>query len=114
MEVSVIKIFFFMIYVFYSAKAFASWIGRSVFILLSNTVSEENVEPVKSNASKQLLILSPPAVLTLQLKRFHHMGFNLTKVNRYVRFPLVLDIAPFTSSISLVGVSFLFTLKPIV
>ncbi|XP_042876123.1 ubiquitin carboxyl-terminal hydrolase 16-like isoform X7 [Penaeus japonicus] len=62
---------------------------------------EENVEPVKSNASKQLLILSPPAVLTLQLKRFHHMGFNLTKVNRYVRFPLVLDIAPFTSSISL-------------
>lgn len=58
---------------------------------------------MKSNASKQMLILSPPAVLTLQLKRFHHMGFNLTKVNRYVKFPLVLDIAPFTSSISLVS-----------
>ncbi|XP_050718135.1 ubiquitin carboxyl-terminal hydrolase 16-like isoform X4 [Eriocheir sinensis] len=58
-------------------------------------------ESVKSNASKQMLILSPPAVLTLQLKRFHHMGFNLAKVNRYVKFPLVLDIAPFTSSISL-------------
>ncbi|XP_042222250.1 ubiquitin carboxyl-terminal hydrolase 16-like [Homarus americanus] len=58
-------------------------------------------ESVKSNASKQMLILSPPAVLTLQLKRFHHQGFNLTKVNRYVQFPLVLDIAPFTSSISL-------------
>ncbi|XP_066939893.1 ubiquitin carboxyl-terminal hydrolase 16 isoform X4 [Macrobrachium rosenbergii] len=62
---------------------------------------EDQVESVKSNASKQLLILSPPAVLTLQLKRFHHMGCNLTKVNRYVQFPLVLDIAPFTSSISL-------------
>ncbi|XP_068236590.1 ubiquitin carboxyl-terminal hydrolase 16 isoform X3 [Palaemon carinicauda] len=62
---------------------------------------EDQMESVKSNASKQLLILSPPAVLTLQLKRFHHMGCNLTKVNRYVQFPLVLDIAPFTSSISL-------------
>ncbi|XP_071524258.1 ubiquitin carboxyl-terminal hydrolase 16 isoform X2 [Panulirus ornatus] len=62
---------------------------------------DDQRESVKSNASKQLLILSPPAVLTLQLKRFHHMGFNLTKVNRYVQFPLVLDIAPFTSSISL-------------
>ncbi|XP_069954284.1 ubiquitin carboxyl-terminal hydrolase 16 isoform X5 [Cherax quadricarinatus] len=58
-------------------------------------------ESVKSNASKQMLILSPPAVLTLHLKRFHHLGFNLAKVNRYVQFPLVLDIAPFTSSISL-------------
>nr|XP_045592831.1 ubiquitin carboxyl-terminal hydrolase 16-like isoform X3 [Procambarus clarkii] len=58
-------------------------------------------ESVKSNASKQMLILSPPAVLTLQLKRFHHLGSNLAKVNRYVQFPLVLDIAPFTSSISL-------------
>ncbi|CAL4077990.1 unnamed protein product, partial [Meganyctiphanes norvegica] len=57
-------------------------------------------EKIKSNASKQMLILSPPAVLTLHLKRFHHVGFNLTKVNRYVQFPLVLDIAPFTSSIS--------------
>jgi len=57
-------------------------------------------EKVKSNASKQMLILSPPAVLTLHMKRFHHVGFNLTKVNRYVQFPLVLDIAPFTSSIS--------------
>merc|ERR1719187_2301563 len=57
-------------------------------------------EKVKSNASKQMLILSPPAVLTLHLKRFHHVGHNLTKVNRYVQFPLVLDIAPFTSSIS--------------
>lgn len=62
---------------------------------------DDQKDSVKSNASKQMLILSPPAVLTLQLKRFHHMGYNLTKVNRYVKFPLVLDIAPFTSSISL-------------
>ncbi|MPC70215.1 Ubiquitin carboxyl-terminal hydrolase 16 [Portunus trituberculatus] len=62
---------------------------------------DDQKDSVKSNASKQMLILSPPAVLTLQLKRFHHMGFNLTKVNRYVKFPLVLDLAPFTSSISL-------------
>merc|ERR1712218_378799 len=35
---------------------------------------------VYSNASKQLLIFCPPAVLTIQLKRFQQTMFNLRKV----------------------------------
>ncbi|XP_059079089.1 ubiquitin carboxyl-terminal hydrolase 45-like [Tigriopus californicus] len=53
---------------------------------------------VYSNASKQLLIYSPPAVLTIQLKRFQQTMYNLRKVNRSVQFPLVLDLAPFCAS----------------
>ncbi|KAF2361832.1 Peptidase C19 ubiquitin carboxyl-terminal hydrolase [Trinorchestia longiramus] len=57
--------------------------------------------PVRSAAMKQLMIVCPPAVLTLQLKRFHHDGVHLAKANRFVHFPLVLDLAPFTSTIAL-------------
>jgi len=53
---------------------------------------------VYSNASKQLLIFSPPAVLTLHLKRFQQVGMSLRKVNRFVEFPLILDLAPFCCS----------------
>lgn len=58
-------------------------------------------EVVYSNASKQLLIFSPPAVLTLHLKRFQQVGYTLRKVNRHVDFPILLDLAPFCSSICL-------------
>ena len=63
--------------------------------------SEKKSPPVYSNASKQLLIFSPPAVLTIHLKRFQQTMYNLRKVNRHVEFPLVLDLAPFCSSTSL-------------
>ncbi|KAG8194198.1 hypothetical protein JTE90_024533 [Oedothorax gibbosus] len=53
---------------------------------------------VYSNASKQLLIFSPPAILTLHLKRFQQVGMSLRKVNRFVEFPLVLDLASYCSS----------------
>ncbi len=56
---------------------------------------------VYSNASKQLLIFSPPAVLTIHLKRFQQTLYNLRKVNRHVQFPLSLDLAPFCSSTAL-------------
>ena len=56
---------------------------------------------VYSNASKQLLIFCPPAVLTIQLKRFQQSMYNLRKVNRYVQFPLILNLAPFCSSTSI-------------
>ncbi|XP_076373388.1 ubiquitin specific protease 16/45 isoform X2 [Tachypleus tridentatus] len=68
---------------------------------LKNESSEENTKMVYSNASKQLLIFSPPAVLTLHLKRFQQAGISLRKVNRFVEFPLLLDMAPFCSSVSL-------------
>ncbi|XP_023240096.1 ubiquitin carboxyl-terminal hydrolase 45-like [Centruroides sculpturatus] len=63
-----------------------------------NKISDEKVTTVFSNASKQFLILSPPAVLILHLKRFQQVGTNLRKVNRHVEFPLTLDLAPFCSS----------------
>lgn len=50
---------------------------------------------VYTDALKQMLISSPPPVLTLHLKRFQQNGFSLCKVNRHVQFPMVLDLAPF-------------------
>ncbi|XP_070568961.1 ubiquitin carboxyl-terminal hydrolase 16-like [Ptychodera flava] len=52
---------------------------------------------VYTNASKQLLIHHPPPILTLHLKRFQQAGYSLRKVNRHVDFPLMLDLAPFSS-----------------
>uniref|UniRef100_A0ACB8GCX5 Ubiquitin carboxyl-terminal hydrolase 45 n=2 Tax=Sphaerodactylus townsendi TaxID=933632 RepID=A0ACB8GCX5_9SAUR len=60
--------------------------------------AEKKVEGVYTNARKQLLISSVPAVLVLHLKRFHQAGVSLRKVNRHVDFPLVLDLAPFSSA----------------
>nr|XP_033793928.1 ubiquitin carboxyl-terminal hydrolase 45 isoform X5 [Geotrypetes seraphini] len=59
---------------------------------------EKRVERVYTNARKQLLISTVPAILILHLKRFHQAGFSLRKVNRHVDFPLTLDLAPFCSA----------------
>nr|KAG5701148.1 hypothetical protein BaRGS_002624 [Batillaria attramentaria] len=56
-------------------------------------------DQVYSNASKQFLILVPPAILTLHLKRFEQVGYTSRKVNRHVEFPTILDIAPYCSSL---------------
>ncbi|XP_039645352.1 ubiquitin carboxyl-terminal hydrolase 16 [Perca fluviatilis] len=48
-----------------------------------------------TDALKQMLISSPPPVLTLHLKRFQQNGYSICKVNRHVQFPLILDLAPF-------------------
>ncbi|XP_042297091.1 ubiquitin carboxyl-terminal hydrolase 45 isoform X2 [Sceloporus undulatus] len=60
--------------------------------------TEKKTEGVYTNARKQLLISSVPAVLVLHLKRFHQAGVSLRKVNRHVDFPVVLDLAPFCSA----------------
>uniref|UniRef100_A0A8B9BCR4 Ubiquitin carboxyl-terminal hydrolase n=1 Tax=Anser brachyrhynchus TaxID=132585 RepID=A0A8B9BCR4_9AVES len=60
--------------------------------------TERKVEGVYTNARKQLLISSVPAILILHLKRFHQAGLSLRKVNRHVDFPLILDLAPFCSA----------------
>ncbi|XP_010225591.1 PREDICTED: ubiquitin carboxyl-terminal hydrolase 16-like, partial [Tinamus guttatus] len=52
---------------------------------------------IYTNAKKQMLISLPPPILTLHLKRFQQAGFNLRKVNRHIKFPEVLDLAPFCS-----------------
>lgn len=41
-----------------------------------------------------LISLAPP-ILTLHLKRFQQAGFNLRKVNKHIKFPEVIDLAPF-------------------
>ncbi|XP_014820117.1 PREDICTED: ubiquitin carboxyl-terminal hydrolase 45 isoform X2 [Calidris pugnax] len=60
--------------------------------------TEKKMDGVYTNARKQLLISSVPAVLVLHLKRFHQAGLSLRKVNRHVDFPLILDLAPFCSA----------------
>ncbi|ELT96769.1 hypothetical protein CAPTEDRAFT_225117 [Capitella teleta] len=60
---------------------------------------KDKTEMVLANASKQLLILQLPPVLTLHLKRFQQMGFSLRKVNRHVEFPMLLDVAPYCSAL---------------
>uniref|UniRef100_A0A3Q1JNW0 Ubiquitin carboxyl-terminal hydrolase 16 n=1 Tax=Anabas testudineus TaxID=64144 RepID=A0A3Q1JNW0_ANATE len=50
---------------------------------------------IYTDALKQMLISSPPPVLTLHLKRFQQNGYGISKVNRHVQFPLILDLAPF-------------------
>ncbi|XP_074943438.1 ubiquitin carboxyl-terminal hydrolase 45 isoform X4 [Phalacrocorax aristotelis] len=60
--------------------------------------TEKKMEGIYTNARKQLLISSVPAILILHLKRFHQAGLSLRKVNRHVDFPLVLDLAPFCSA----------------
>lgn len=65
----------------------------------TKTHKAEGKDKVKyTDASKQLLIHQPPPILTLHLKRFQQVGFNLRKITRHIDFPLTLDVAPFCSS----------------
>ncbi|XP_006899470.1 PREDICTED: ubiquitin carboxyl-terminal hydrolase 16 isoform X2 [Elephantulus edwardii] len=50
---------------------------------------------IYTNAEKQMLISLAPPVLTLHLKRFQQAGFNLRKINKHIKFPEILDLAPF-------------------
>nr|XP_046149584.1 ubiquitin carboxyl-terminal hydrolase 16 [Oncorhynchus gorbuscha]XP_046149585.1 ubiquitin carboxyl-terminal hydrolase 16 [Oncorhynchus gorbuscha]XP_046149586.1 ubiquitin carboxyl-terminal hydrolase 16 [Oncorhynchus gorbuscha] len=59
----------------------------------------EGSKKVYTDALKQMLISSPPPVLTLHLKRFQQIGYSVCKVNSHVNFPHVLDVAPFCSVI---------------
>lgn len=60
---------------------------------------DPKAKTVYTNATKQFLISSPPAVLILHLKRFQ-LGLRclFRKLTRHVDFPMILDIAPFCGS----------------
>ncbi|XP_055523577.1 ubiquitin carboxyl-terminal hydrolase 16 [Wyeomyia smithii] len=62
-------------------------------------INGKDGKSVNTNATKQFLISSPPAVLILHLKRFQ-VGprGSLRKMTKSVTFPFVLDIAPFCGS----------------
>ena len=53
---------------------------------------------VLCDASKHLLVVVPPAVLTLHLKRFVQVGEDLVKAKEHIDFPLILDLAPYCSA----------------
>ncbi|KAJ8391463.1 hypothetical protein AAFF_G00089370 [Aldrovandia affinis] len=59
--------------------------------------SDGPMKKVYTDALKQMLISSPPPVLTLHLKRFQQISYSVCKVNRHVQFPQILDLAPFCS-----------------
>ncbi|CAN2387596.1 Specifically deubiquitinates 'Lys-120' of histone H2A (H2AK119Ub) [Pristimantis euphronides] len=74
--------------------------------LLCNTCTQRQAKAVKNNtkgdkkflytnAKKQMLVSVPPPILTLHLKRFQQNGFNLQKLNKHIKFPEVIDLAPF-------------------
>lgn len=60
---------------------------------------DPKAKTVYTNATKQFLISSPPAVMILHLKRFQ-LGPRcmFRKLTRAVSFPMILDIAPFCGS----------------
>lgn len=66
---------------------------------LKQNNNKEGGKTVYTNATKQFLISSPPAVLILHLKRFQ-VGLRgmFRKIAKHVTFPMVLDIAPFCGS----------------
>lgn len=46
---------------------------------------------------KQLILDQAPSVATFHLKRFKNDGFFVKKIDKYVEFPLELDLLPYTS-----------------
>lgn len=65
----------------------------------SERINGKNGKTINTNATKQFLISSPPAVLILHLKRFQVGPRSLfRKMNKHVEFPFVLDLAPYCAS----------------
>lgn len=65
----------------------------------SERINGPDGKTINTNATKQFLISSPPAVLILHLKRFQ-VGPRcmFRKMTKHVAFPMVLDLAPFCAS----------------
>lgn len=56
-----------------------------------------------TTATKQYLLCEMPAILTIHLKRFQQHGVRLAKSNKFVSFPLVLDMSPYASKMCVVN-----------
>lgn len=65
----------------------------------SERINGKGGKTINTNATKQFLISSPPAVLILHLKRFQ-VGPRcmFRKMTKHVSFPFILDLAPFCAS----------------
>jgi ubiquitin carboxyl-terminal hydrolase 16/45 len=60
-------------------------------------LNSSNARKAYTHATKQYLICDLPAILTIHLKRFQQHGMRLEKSNKFVDFPLTLDMSPYTS-----------------
>nr|VZI10922.1 unnamed protein product [Spirometra erinaceieuropaei] len=56
--------------------------------------------PVLCRAIKKDIIILPPAVLTIHLKRFQQVSYRLQKSSKKVSFPVRLDLSPYCSRLS--------------
>ena len=63
-----------------------------------NLQADKKVKVSYAEAEKNYLLYSPPAVLTIHLKRFQQLFRGFSKLNTSIKFPLLLDMAPFTSA----------------
>ncbi|KFD72654.1 hypothetical protein M514_01774 [Trichuris suis] len=59
--------------------------------------SNEKPTTILSDAVRRVVIFSPPAVLTLHLKRFAQSGSTIRKISEDVTFSRLLDLSPFCS-----------------
>ena len=55
-------------------------------------------KPHMTRATKQFTIEKAPLILTVQLKRFEYVPFGRGKLNQFVEYPLVLNLAPAMSA----------------
>ncbi|TPP61532.1 putative USP16 [Fasciola gigantica] len=53
--------------------------------------------PRLTEAIRRDLVLQPPALLTIHLKRFQQIGVHIQKSQKRVSFPILLDLSPFCS-----------------
>nr|XP_039261660.1 ubiquitin carboxyl-terminal hydrolase 16-like [Styela clava] len=61
-------------------------------------LSNDKPKTMYCNASKQMMIKTPPLILTLQLKRFQQSGRSLRKFSKRVEIPIEFDLSPFCAS----------------
>jgi len=61
-------------------------------------LKKEKPKLVKCPAIKQFLLEELPPILTLHLKRFKQTNYGFEKINKNVKFPLVLDLTNYLAS----------------
>ena len=71
------------------------------FVLYFHVVTSMDDEPALCRVSKQLMIHQLPPILILHMKRFEIGFYEVTKDDRHVSFPEILDMAPYCTSICL-------------
>ncbi|VDP74047.1 unnamed protein product [Echinostoma caproni] len=67
----------------------------------ASTDDTKSQNQVLTDAIRRDLVLQPPALLTIHLKRFQQIGVHIRKSQKRVIFPLLLDLSPFCSALYL-------------